>query len=396
VSKGVPTLLGCPVDWSRGPWCLLFYSSGMFLMAAISACSLLQGTRFPSISMKYILNSLANVEIKAHFWLTFFHLFSGIFLFLFLYRTCTMDPGYIRSAHVEDPSSIVGALAQRNILTLRYFCATCRIRKPLRSKHCRLCDRCVAKFDHHCPWLNQCIGERNYRAFIYYCFFSLLYLFSWIALMVSHLKTIYLTIDASDISLFLSSKSGYTLSAILADGRFAVLICVKAKYLFTSLIFTLALQPFYMVVLTGAHLYQIAIALTTNEFSNYDRLAYLHLTMAERDAFKPTASTPLLHDMFGRAPSPSAFAKQSQNIEEDDDDVCEPEDSENLMKWPLHLRPYANPFDHGSALKNLMYFFFPWKQPEPTYNWYKLYERPLFVAGSKSRPIKLQHVLIDT
>ena len=78
---------------------------------------------------------------------------------------CRARPGVIR----DDPPGAWhrhGCYAYDGVLYARRRCRTCKTYKLARSKHCRVCDRCVARFDHHCGWINGCVGEENYRHFL--------------------------------------------------------------------------------------------------------------------------------------------------------------------------------------------------------------------------------------
>ena len=48
------------------------------------------------------------------------------------------------------------------------LCPDCHVIRTARSRHCSVCHKCVERFDHHCPWINNCIGIKNHSVFLVY------------------------------------------------------------------------------------------------------------------------------------------------------------------------------------------------------------------------------------
>merc|ERR1719436_903250 len=50
----------------------------------------------------------------------------------------------------------------------KQICVVCRARRKMRSHHCKECGRCVDRLDHHCPWIDNCVGLGNQRSFYWF------------------------------------------------------------------------------------------------------------------------------------------------------------------------------------------------------------------------------------
>ncbi|XP_069997320.1 palmitoyltransferase ZDHHC18 isoform X1 [Penaeus vannamei] len=113
----------------------------------------------------------------------------GALLFIFvmssLFHTSFSDPGIIPRATAEEaiytekqievpnsgnvpsyrPPPRTKEITVRGVTVKLKYCFTCKIFRPPRASHCSICDNCVERFDHHCPWVGNCVGKRNYRYF---------------------------------------------------------------------------------------------------------------------------------------------------------------------------------------------------------------------------------------
>ncbi|KAM6407621.1 palmitoyltransferase ZDHHC4 [Rhynochetos jubatus] len=112
-------------------------------------------------------------EVFVYCWELQFHLLLLLLPYLLLagnvgcFVLCSRaNPGIItRSNH----ASLVKIYPYDGVLFQKgTVCPVCSLEKPARSKHCSFCSVCVHRFDHHCVWLNNCIGAFNAKYFFLY------------------------------------------------------------------------------------------------------------------------------------------------------------------------------------------------------------------------------------
>lgn len=74
-----------------------------------------------------------------------------------------------KTFRAKQPPRYFEVLMRGHPFKLKY-CTTCNIYRPPRCTHCSVCENCIERFDHHCPWIGNCIGKRNY--WLFYSFVS--------------------------------------------------------------------------------------------------------------------------------------------------------------------------------------------------------------------------------
>lgn len=119
------------------------------------------------------------------------------------------------------------------------YCFTCLMFRSPRASHCSVCDNCVDCFDHHCPWVGNCVGRRNYRYFYMFIIsFSLLCIYV-LACSLTHL--------------ILLAKESSIIEACKTTPASVCIFCICF------------ISVWSILGLAGFHTFLTAVNLTTNE-----------------------------------------------------------------------------------------------------------------------------------
>lgn len=124
-------------------------------------------------------------------------------------RAAVSDPGSVaRNTHLvedgfrlpDDYCSVISlpsAGGGGRAVEVKY-CATCKVWRSPRTFHCVRCDQCVEGHDHHCKWLNNCVGARNYGVFYGFLVFGNLSCAYYVTCSFYHLFSVSRTQFGSD------------------------------------------------------------------------------------------------------------------------------------------------------------------------------------------------------
>ncbi|KAI9376245.1 DHHC palmitoyltransferase-domain-containing protein [Aspergillus egyptiacus] len=169
------------------------------------------------------------------------------------------------------------------------YCKTCSIWRPPRCYHCRVCDNCIETLDHHCVWLNNCVGRRNYRYFFTFVSTSTLLALFLLGASLAHI-------------LVYRSQQGISFSDTIDKWRVP----------FAMVIYGAVAAP-YPASLWAYHLFLVGRGETTREYLNSHKFA-------KTDRHRPFTQGSIFRNwiaVFGR-PRPPTYMQFKEYYQEGD------------------------------------------------------------------------------
>ncbi|GAB4820982.1 hypothetical protein N2152v2_008028 [Parachlorella kessleri] len=196
--------------------------------------------------------------------LLLFALFATVAICLH-YRVYMANPGVIPPEGPPQPMHPMQRLAMQ--ASNPAWCFTCNIYRPIRSKHCAICDKCISEFDHHCPIVGNCVGMGNRREYLGYLVTLFIAELFWFALALRFFGRVLLTdvlhSHASELpSAWAIVRHTFALGKVYPGSAYLALLMVPI---------TLG-----TAALAGRQAFCVLANLTTNELLGRDKYGYLH------------------------------------------------------------------------------------------------------------------------
>lgn len=145
-------------------------------------------TKLEKSSFNIIIYIFTNALSLIHMLIVLLPYYNKIYLlysyvFLIVFNTCLysyllfLNSGEKRNSDLDALYKII--LEDKYITD---YCPKCAAKTVLGMKHCNICNTCIDQHDHHCYWINKCVGKGNIKQFrvflvstiilILYCFIT--------------------------------------------------------------------------------------------------------------------------------------------------------------------------------------------------------------------------------
>ncbi|KAF4694099.1 zinc finger protein [Perkinsus olseni] len=228
----------------------------------------------------YFLYVIFGYPLLPNTYLGEYHKYVGFLVFVLCIYTFAAasitDPGIITKRNVHAISKIY---PMDEILFHEKECSTCKQPKPARSKHCSLCNCCVARFDHHCVWINNCVGVNNVHWFIAFLLANTaLCVYGAIVGVISLMAVV----KERDLwnARFINPTTG---EQFTASYRIIFQWLLTHEYIMIAMITLCTIMSIVLVGFTSWHLYLAASNVTTNESAKW-RTIHDYLKKENREA----------------------------------------------------------------------------------------------------------------